>query len=232
MTASKARKRYNAVRRRRPALFANPPDAAHEILTTPSMISQAEHAEALRLRHRQLPESWSLSGVVYEDQYQILLRDAVRRPDGSLGTYTRTTPASGAVGVAVLPILDDKAVLLHHFRHATRSVHLEIPRGFGESGVPARIQAERELNEETAGIVTELVTLGSIHPNTGASADPVELFLARIQQTGQPQTAEGISGLEFIEIPDLARKIADGQITDAFTITAWARATLRGLLPS
>jgi ADP-ribose pyrophosphatase len=170
--------------------------------------------------------------VVYEDRYQILLRDAVRRPDGSLGTYVRATSASGAVGAAVLPVLGDKVVLLRHFRHATRKVHLEIPRGFGEPGVTAEDQARQELSEETGSTAQQVIPLGGIHPNTGASADMVELFYARVLQLGEPQTAEGIAGLDLIGVADLASLIADGEITDAFTVAAWARASLKGLLPS
>jgi ADP-ribose pyrophosphatase len=232
VTRTSARVRYEAIREERPALFANPPNAPYEILTSSAMMDQAEAAEAARLKRDSRPESWSHCGVVYEDKYQILLRDAVRRPDGSLGTYARSTSASAAVGAAVLPVLNDKVVLLRHFRHATRSEHLEIPRGFGEPGATAEEQAYRELSEETGSAADELIPLGGIHPNTGSSADLVELFFARVHQTGAPEAAEGIAGLELIEAAKLANMISDGKITDAFTITAWARASLRGLLPS
>ena len=232
MRSSSARERYEAIRGERPALFTNPPNAAYEILTSSAMMDRAEEAEAVRLRRDRRPESWKYCGVVYEDNYQILLRDAVRRPDGSLGTYVRSTSASGAAGAAVLPVLDDNVILLRHFRHATRSDHLEIPRGFGEPGATAEQQAYRELSEETGSAADELISLGGIYPNTGSSADLVELFFARVHQIGEPQTAEGIADLELIKAADLAQMIAGEQITDAFTIAAWARASLRGLLPN
>ena len=127
---------------------------------------------------------------------------------------------------------DDNVILLRHFRHATRSDHLEIPRGFGEPGATAEQQAYRELSEETGSAADELISLGGIYPNTGSSADLVELFFARVHQIGEPQTAEGIADLELIKAADLAQMIAGERITDAFTIAAWARASLRGLLPN
>ncbi len=231
MSKPSARKRYDAVRAERPALFANPPGAAYEILLSPAQVAQAEADEAKRLRQRGQPESWSRSGVVYEDPYQMLVRDAVRRPDGQLGTYVRVISATGATGAAVLPVLGEDVVLIRHFRHATRSEHLEIPRGFGEPGSSAADQARRELTEETGAIAADLIALGGIHSNTGASGDLVELFLARVHQIGDPETAEGISSIELVKAPALARMVATGQITDAFTIAAWTRASLRGLLP-
>ena len=130
MTSSDERERYNQIMSKWPQLFENPPDARYEILRDSSMVAEAESEERSRLLARRLPVSWSRIGVVYEDPYLIVLRDAVRRPDGSLGTYARTLPASGAAGAAVLPLLDGKIVLLRRFRHATRKWHLEIPRGF------------------------------------------------------------------------------------------------------
>jgi ADP-ribose pyrophosphatase len=51
------------------------------------MVREAEAAEEARLALKGLPISWSRTGVVYEDAYMLVVRDAVRRPDGSLGTY-------------------------------------------------------------------------------------------------------------------------------------------------
>lgn len=176
------------------------------------------------------PASWAATGVVYEDPYTIVVRDAVRRPDGSLGTYSRTLPASGAAGAAVLPLLDGQIVLLRQFRHATRSERLEIPRGFGEPGVTAADQARAELREEIQAEADRLIALGGIHPNTGAASGRTELFLAIIHDFGEPQAAEGIIGIELQPPGIVAENIRDGEITDSFTIGAFTRAWLRGLL--
>ncbi len=46
----------------------------------------------------------------------MVVRDAVRRPDGSLGTYVRTLPTNGTPGSVILPVLEEQVVLVHHFR--------------------------------------------------------------------------------------------------------------------
>jgi ADP-ribose pyrophosphatase len=225
------RERYEEVREQWPELFTNSADAGYIILFQPELVAAAEAAEERRLAARGLPDSWSRSGVVYEDPYMIVLRDAVRRPDNSLGTYVRTTPASGAAGAAALPLFEGKIVLLRHFRHATRAWHLEIPRGYGEPGVTGEDQARQELREEIGARIGSLVDLGVFHSNTGTATDRVDLFLAEIHELGDPQTSEGISAIETYTTGQVAGFIKADEITDSFTIGAFTRAWLRGLLP-
>jgi len=228
---SQERERYEAIREKWPELFVNQPGAPYEILFEPSLVSAAEAEDQARLVAKGKPGSWAKSGVVYEDPYTILVRDAVHRPDGSLSTYGRILPASGAGGAAVLPLLDSDIVLLRNFRHATRAYHLEIPRGFGEPGVSAIDQAREELREEIQAEADSLIGLGGFHSNTGAASTCVELFLAKIHNLGRPQTSEGIVGIEVESPRRVADIIRDGGITDSFTIGAFTRAWLRGLLP-
>jgi ADP-ribose pyrophosphatase len=231
MTSVEPRERYEEIRHQWPELFVNLPDAGYTILFEPALVAAAEAEEKERLASRSLPSSWGCTGVVYEDPYTVVLRDAVRRPDGSLGTYARTMPASGAAGAAVLPLFEGRIVLLRHFRHATRAWHLEIPRGFGEPGVSDADQARQELREEIEAEVSKLVDLGIFHSNTGTATDRVRLFLAEIHAMGEPQVSEGISSIETLPSGQVAQEILSGAINDSFTIGAFTRAWLRGLLP-
>jgi ADP-ribose pyrophosphatase len=238
MTSSNDREQYDRMVSRWPQLFENLPDARYEILLDPELVAEAESNERDRLQARGLPESWSRTGVVYEDPYLIVLRDAVRKPDGSLGTYVRTVPASGSAGAAVIPLIDNKIVLLRHYRHATRKWHLEIPRGSGEEGINAADQVRKELREEIEADADDLIYLGEFHTNSGGASDQVELFLAKIPALGSPQTDEGIDAIEICTPQEVARLIQGNDaggtlatITDSFTIGAFTRAWLRGLLP-
>jgi ADP-ribose pyrophosphatase len=225
------RDRYEALRRQWPELFENPADFPFTILSEPSAVAAAEDAQKAQLAARSLPVSWADTGVVYEDPYLIVMRDAVRFPGGFLGTYSRGIPPTGAVGAAVLPVLGDQVVLLDHARHATRTWHLEIPRGFGEPGVRAADQARQELLEETGADAVNLIDLGPFHANTGMASDLTQLFVAEIRELGKPQVAEGIVGFKICPARQAARLIKDGQITDSFTIAAFTRAWLFGALP-
>ncbi|MEU1684817.1 NUDIX hydrolase [Micromonospora sp. NPDC005707] len=230
MSAAPDDARYRELRERLPELFVNPPGAAVEILVEPAEVAAAERARVEALRARGLPEEWGRSGVAYQDEWLTLLRDPVRFPGGALGTYLRSVSMGGTYGVVVLPVLDGAVVLIEHFRHATRRWHLEAPRGFGEPGVPAEEQAARELREEIGAEGVRLVDLGVLHPDTGTCTDEVRLFLAEVAAVGEPEAREGIRGVRRCPPAEVAALIRDGVLTDSFTIAAWTRAHLRGLL--
>ncbi|MFI6819677.1 NUDIX hydrolase [Micromonospora sp. NPDC050187] len=221
---------YVELRERQPDRFANPSDAAVRILHEPEEVVAAERAKAEALRRRGLPTEWSRVGVAYRDEYVTLVRDPVRFSDGSLGTYIRSMPGSDADGVVLLPVLDGAVVLVEHFRHAIRAWQLEAPRGFGEAGVPAMEQAARELREELGTVPTRVVDLGLLHPDTGTATDRVHLYLVEIAELGPLDTKEGIRSARTYPPEQVGELIRDGVVTDSFTIAAWTRAWLRGLL--
>jgi ADP-ribose pyrophosphatase len=141
-------------------------------------------------------------------------------------------PASGSAGAAVLPLFNDRVVLVRHFRHATRQEHLEIPRGFGEPGVPSVDLALQELHEEIEGEEAgKPESLGDFHSNNGIATDCVKLFVVELQKYGRPQTSEGIIAIEAYHPREVAEMIRTGKITDSFTIATFTRAWLDGRLP-
>lgn len=222
--------RYFALMRDRPDLFANPPNAPITIVLDEEEIRAVEAHMAEQLAAKGLPREWAQVGVTYEDQYLMLLRDAVRFQDGTPGTYIRSVaPAGGVPGVIVLPVCKGNALLLRHFRHGARSWLLEFPRGFGEAGFTGDENARRELGEEIAGRVARLVPLGPLHID-GGSGQVDELFYAELDGYGAHDQMEGIAEVIAVPLPELDRMVAEAEITDGFTLAAYARAKARGLL--
>lgn len=214
-----------------PELFVNPPGQIITILLDENEIRQAEAAVAERLAKRGLPPEWAQVGVTYQDQYLLMLRDAVRFPDGSLGTYIRAiSPGRGAPGVIVLPACKGQIVLVRHFRHGTRTWHWEIPRGFGEAGASPEENARRELEEEIGAAPTQVVSLGSVNLDTDSSGLPDEMFYADIASYGQPELAEAITELRAVPVHEFERMVRDGEINEGYTLAAYARAKAKGLL--
>jgi ADP-ribose pyrophosphatase len=203
---------YDEYRKEHPDLFVNPPDAAFEIVFEPD-VQRALGA-----------------GVMYRDNYYVLLRDAVRFRDGSTGPYIRLVPAAGHGGAAVLPLIDSSVILIRHQRHATRASHWEIPRGFARIGEPPEETARREIREELDVPDPELLELGSVHPDTGASNVWTKLYLARLTGLGQIETNEGIDKTRQVTSEQLDTMVQTGEITDSFTLAAILQARLRGLL--
>jgi ADP-ribose pyrophosphatase len=213
-----------------PELFRNPPDAGFMILLEEAEIRQAEEGAAERLREAGMPIEWAQVGVAFRDQYVLLLRDAVRFADGSLGTYIRTVaPGHSFPGVVILPVWEGKVLLIRHFRHATRSWHLEIPRGFGLDADP-RQSARHELSEEIGVSDARLVDLGEIYPDAGADAGTVALFYAEVTSYGQPELVEGITDIIPTPVAEFERMIRDCELQDGFLLAAYARAKARQLM--
>lgn len=225
------RAEYLAFARRNPSLFVNPEAGGFGILLDSADIDAAAAQAAERLRQRGQPVSWAHVGIVHRDQYGILLRDAVRFPNGSLGTYIRFVQQSGSPpGVAVLPHAHGDIVLVRHFRHATRDWHLEIPRGFGEPDATAEENARRELTEELGAAAVQMIPLGRIHTNTGLTGEFDELWYADIDSWGAGDAAEAISHVVPVSVSELERLMRDGEMTDSYTIAAFTQARLHGLL--
>jgi ADP-ribose pyrophosphatase len=216
-----------------PALFENPPQGGFSILLDEHEIRRVEAELAKSLVGKGLPPEWAHVGVVYQDQYLLILRDAVRFPDGEVNTYIRIVDNEDSVsGVAILPIYDKGVILTRHHRHATRSWHLEIPRGFGTKGVPSEETARRELSEEMDTTASRLISLGQMHVDTGLTSQCVDLFYADITSVGRPEAHEAISELLPVALSEFEQLIRRGEITDPSTIVAYTRARLYGLLSS
>jgi ADP-ribose pyrophosphatase len=219
---------YFALVKARPDLFRNPPDAGFEILLDEAGISHAEERTAERLQSAGAPREWARVGVAFRDQYGLILRDAVRYADGSVGTYIRMV-APPFPGVVILPLWQGQVVLIRHFRHATRSWHLEIPRGFG-TDADVRESARRELEEEIGASGIRLTELGDMYPDTGVSDSRVALFYAEISAYGQPETIEAITHISPTPVTEFERMIGDNKLDDGFVLAAYARAKARNLL--
>lgn len=224
-------KAYLELAKAHPNMFANPLGAGFFILLEADEIRRVESQAAQRLAANGLPAVWARVGIVYEDQYLLILRDAVRFADGQYGTYIRGVARADSVpGVVILPVYNGLVVLTRHFRHATRAWHLEVPRGFGMKGLSNEANARRELEEETGGSASRLLSLGQMHVDTGMSSQCVELFYAETTSIGQPDVLEAISEVFLVNLAEFERQVCEGEITDAFTIVSYTRAKLRGLL--
>jgi ADP-ribose pyrophosphatase len=221
---------YHALVEKRPELFANPPGAGFEILLDEDGIRRAETQMERHLTDSGGSPEWAQVGIAFRDQYVMVVRDAVRYADGSLGTYIRMVDLfPGILGVVILPVYEQQVLLIRHFRHATRSWHLEIPRGFGIEA-DSTASARRELWEEVGAEATCLTELGEIHPDTGASAGRVAMFLAEVEAYGRPEVMEAITEILPTPIVEFERMIASGDLSDGFLLAAYARAKSRGLM--
>ena len=223
--------RYRSFVRQNAHLFETPPGGM-EILFDDADIAEAERRVAERLARCGLPSEWAQVGVAFEDQHTMILRDAVRFPDGVPGTYFRVLVKSGdPVGSAVLPVYEGQIQLIRHFRHSTRRWQLEIPRGARKyPDEPLDVTARQELEEEIGGIASQLLDLGPVHTSSGLTRESFQIFFAELAGIGRPNLNEGIAEIVPISLHELERLIATGELTDSLTIAAYTRAKLRRLV--
>ena len=96
-------KRYLEIVSKEPELFLHTPNPAIRIITDPGELQAVEEAQRVQLTEQSLPASWATVGVVFEDQYIKVLRDAVEFPGGTRGTYIRVLPRHRGGVIAPLP---------------------------------------------------------------------------------------------------------------------------------
>lgn len=223
---------YFTLVKKAPSFFDNT-NALLNIVFDEKIILDWEAKRKEELLEKNLPLEWAKIGVLLDDPYNILIRDLVRFPDGEMHGYIRSVTAAslrGGHGVVVLPEYQGKIMLLHQYRHPTRQWHYEVPRGYGEPNTPSDVNARKEIEEETGGEVDDLVSLGKFYNNTGYEAVAVSLFYAKLKSVGTANVNEGIESFVWLTVKELEDWIANEKITDGFTIAAYTKAKLKGLI--
>jgi ADP-ribose pyrophosphatase len=224
-------KDYFAFAQANPELFVNPSEEGITILLDENEIRDVEIEAVQLLESQGLPVEWAKIGIVYQDQYLMILRDAVRFPGGKTGTYIRLVDdQSEVLGTIILPVFQKKVLLIRHFRHATRRWHIEIPRGFGTKGLSSEENARKELEEEIGATISRLIPLGQSYPDTGMMSAANNFFYAEVESYGQTQVEEAIIEIIPTAISEFQRMIRENEITDGYTLVAYARASAYGLL--
>jgi ADP-ribose pyrophosphatase len=175
--------------------------------------------------------------VVYSDKYITLVKDPVKFPSGNVGSYLRifaNTELNGNHGVVIVPVFDNKLILLRMFRHPTRSWELEFPRGFAEAGQSAAQNARRETEEELGVTEFDLECMGVICPNTGFLATRAEAYVANLRQPPNVETPDGteeaIESAVFVSNVEFQALVAKNKIRCGFTLSAFTIALAKGLI--
>jgi ADP-ribose pyrophosphatase len=222
---------YEEIKTSQPGLFDNS-NGLIKIITDITEIATWQEQKKAKLQKK--ISVWAEIGIVFDDPYIVILRDLVEFPggirNGYIRLYNRAYLEGGAAGVVMLPEMNGNLLLMHQFRHATRSWHWEIPRGFGESGVQAEDQARAEIDEEIGGEIAKIDELGLYFNNTGLEGNPIYLFLVKMASIGEPKLKLGVDKFIWVSIHELEEMIANAEITDGFTIAAYTRAKLKGLI--
>ncbi|MEV4260553.1 NUDIX hydrolase [Kribbella sp. NPDC049584] len=169
---------------------------------------------------------------VYRNRFITVYDDEVQFASGARGDYLRIVEAEGARGVVALPLFADLVGLVKTYRYALGAFEWSLPRGFAHS-VDTSLTVLTELNEELGADPVDLQRLGELNPNSGLLASTVDVFVARYAAAeATPTDTDEIAEVRWIPVTQLFDEIRDGQISDAFTLSALCLAQVSDVLPT
>lgn len=160
-------------------------------------------------------------GVVYENgKHYMMVADLCLNEKGEEISYARVIYPNPTNGGVALPYKDGQFGLLRNYRHPPRREMLELPRGFAEKDLTPEENIRKELREEMLAEVSCVTCIGKVRADTGLAAGYAEVFLAEVVHAEAAVGHEGIKELIWLSEEELDEKIASGQITDGFTLSA------------
>lgn len=142
-------------------------------------------------------------GTAALDNGETAVREFVRHPSG----------------VAIVPLLEDRVILIRQFRITIERELIELPAGLLEPGESPLECAARELEEETGYHAAQLIPLASYFSSVGFADERMHIFLA----LGLTKSARSLQPEERIRelilpVPAIEEKLRAQEFEDAKTI--------------
>ena len=219
--------RYLALMQERPDLFHNPGDPGEiKIIHDPDQIRSEQQRIQEKLRAEGKPEHYIDIGILSEDHWFWVVRDMVEFPGGNVGGYirfiNRMSSGAGGFNVVVMCVRGDQVLMIRKFRHEDRNWSWEFPRGFGEPGLSAEENAQKELEEEIGTRASRLTLMALAREEKGGTA----VFYAEIgpEQKITLDAGEGIESYRWVSLAELDELVAQGKLVDWFSLWAYALA--------
>lgn len=165
---------------------------------------------------------WKLvdSKLLCRSDFVSVFDDVLVLPSGQQITFTKVEFRDF---VSVLPLTDNKILMVEILRYPQNCLSLEIPSGHIEDGEKQEEAAFRELEEETGYRAGQLVGMGCFHP-LSRSTQRAYLFLAKDLKKGTQRLEETEQiTVKLVPVGNVKKMLTAGKITHAPTLLALQR---------
>ncbi len=161
-------------------------------------------------------ERWLVESEIYKGKIFSLWGGKVALDNGATAVreYVRHPG-----GVAIVPVLDDRVILIRQFRVAIARELIELPAGLLEPDEAPIHCAARELQEEIGYRAQELIPLASYFSSVGFADERMHIYLALgLKKTKSRQDVE--ERIQEVMLPEkvIRDKLAAREFEDAKTI--------------
>ncbi|MDO9356887.1 MAG: NUDIX hydrolase [Solirubrobacteraceae bacterium] len=187
------------------------------------------------------PIKTTSSRIVFQSRWTTLREDEIERPGGLVGSYAVIEKRRAAL---VIPWDGEWFHLVRQWRYPTASWSIEFPQGTISGPADATVQPEHdedpetvartELREELGLSAGKLKHLGAVAFAPGISNQFCDVWFATELEEGETDLEPEEQGLITpwpVTPEEFDAHMADGDITDAATLAAWAMLMRRGALP-
>ena len=167
----------------------------------------------------------------YRSPWLVIQEYEIQRDDDKTEWYAVAERANAAV--VLVQSRDGQMLFLKQYRFPTQEFEWEVPMGAIEDGETPRQAAERELLEET-GLEVQLSAVGQFYPAPGLSPQRAHVFRAEVGDEAKElalkfdKRVDEIVDRRWLSRHEIKTKLAAGEISDGFTISALALLELIG----
>jgi len=137
------------------------------------------------------------SRKIAESTLFTLKEDYVVLSDGTEKTYTLLDLPDFA---GVLPLVEEKIILIKNYRYPIDEKVIELPAGFIDEGETPEKAAKRELEEETGYLLKSCEKLCKYHPIASLNNQMAHLFVGKAEKGGKINHDKG-EDIEVMMIP-------------------------------